>query len=560
MVGPMPKWREWVLKFWCNTGCMLDKKFPFQQIFASVIKPVVSEEKDQMLALASVQELAALVPDVDISRNYDLLPIAFDACVANRVNRNHDLVDTDTALAIYKTFLHKFIDAEHDRKRVIGVIVSAYLTEFGTNKRLTEDDVRGRDIPFNITLGGVLWRAVNEKLCDLVEEAADPTSDFFMKVSASWEIGFSGYSIVELAQGDKNLSQGHVITNPETIKEVKKYLKCYGGSGVMKGKGYYRMPNVDVIAMGVGLTEKPAADVKGVMVKLDAEPEASIPVEAADEVAEASDQKVEVTQNIISQSQENNVKRERRAMKITSINDITDENLKQCTASVITDFINAELKKASDQFVAEKQAQASLADKFKESTENLAKQLTEVKASLDSLQKEKENRDKVDAFNARMSEVFASYELPEDVAKVIVEDIKAIANEEAFASWKTKAATLLKAYDKQALAAAKKADEEAKAAKAKAEEMEAKAKAEAKAKEDSEKAEKDKKDNEDKEKKGAKGCSKASEEAVASAVETAVDNAETKDKGLPNTTSASAPSLKEKFAQAFAEENFVIKK
>ena len=48
--------------------------------------------------------------------------------------------------------------------------------------------------------------------------------------------------------------------------------------------------------------------------------------------------------------------------------------------------------------------------------------------------------------------------------------------------------------------------------------------------------------------------------AIASAIEGALDNADPIKGGLPNTASTSAPGLKEKFAAAFAEENFVITK
>lgn len=527
---------------------MLARDLPFKQIFSSVIKPVVSEEKDRLLAIASMQELSTFVPNIDIARNIDLLPVAFDACVVNRGNKNGDLIDTDTALATYKTFIHKFIDTEHNRQKVIGVILTASLTEFGTNRILREEDVRGKDNPFNITLGGVLWKAVNGDLCDLVEESNDPTSEHYMKVSASWELGFSGFKVIELAQGSKNLSEGVVVHDPEFIQNVQKYLKCFGGSGVKDGKSYYRMPNENVIAMGIGLTEKPAAEVQGVAVKLDE------PIPVAPALAEENLDNNTAEAEIISQTQENNVKRERiTIMKINSIADITDENLKQCTASVIAEFIQTELKKANDVFVAEKTQQANAHENLQKTTEALNKTVQEMQASLESLKKEKESREKVDSFNSRMGEVYASYELPEDVVKIVADDLKSIASDEAFASWKTKAETLLKPYSKTAIAAEKKAKEDKCAEEAEA----AKKAEEAKAAEEA-----DKKAKEDKEKKDAKPADKdckASTEAVASAVETALDNAAETKGGLPNSSSVSAPGMKEKYATAFASENFVIK-
>ena len=74
-------------------------KTKYTTIFSSHIRPLVSEEKDQHLALASMVDLEKFVPEVDTDANYDLLPVAFNAFVANRVNKNGDVVDTETAIA-----------------------------------------------------------------------------------------------------------------------------------------------------------------------------------------------------------------------------------------------------------------------------------------------------------------------------------------------------------------------------------------------------------------------------------------------------------------------------
>jgi hypothetical protein len=512
------------------------EKPKYTSIFASCpLRCVIGEEKDMYLSKASLESLKPFIPAID-SKNIDLLPISADVCLINSGNKNGDVINTETALSMYKTFVNKYFDTEHNRGKVVGVVLTATFSEYGTHKLLEEKDVKGKDFPFYITVGGVLWRTVSDKLCDLIEAASDPASDSYMDYGCSWELAFSQFDLVEIEQGEKNLSKGTIIKDPETIEKLKKYLKCFGGSGVKDGKSYYRMPNENVIAMGIGLTEKPAADVKGIATKIE-ETKASETI-----VLEAPVEKVE---KIISQSQETNVKTRRETnMKITSITDITDENLKQCTASSVTEFIQSELKKASESYVVEKQQQATANTKLQETTENLNKSVKEMKASLDTLQKEKADRDKVDSFNAHMSEVCASYELPEDVTKIVVDDLKSLATEEAFAAWKTKASTLLKSYSK----------------------------AEAKAKKDKEAADKAAQDKADKDK-ADKDAAKASEDemeakkktakantAIASAVEGALDNADKEKGGLPNTSTASAPGLKEKFAAAFAEDNFVITK
>ena len=68
-------------------------KLKYTTVFSSEIKPVVSEERDKYLALASMIEVAKFLPDVDVDKHIDLLPIAFNSFVANRVNKNDDIVD-----------------------------------------------------------------------------------------------------------------------------------------------------------------------------------------------------------------------------------------------------------------------------------------------------------------------------------------------------------------------------------------------------------------------------------------------------------------------------------
>ena len=127
------------------------KDYKYTTTFSSVIKPVVSEEKDKYLALASMVELEKFLPDVDIEKNIDLLPVAFNAFVANRVNKNGDVVDTDTAVDVYKSFINKQINIEHNRERVVGCILNAGFSEFGTDEPLTEEEVKSMKGPFNIS-------------------------------------------------------------------------------------------------------------------------------------------------------------------------------------------------------------------------------------------------------------------------------------------------------------------------------------------------------------------------------------------------------------------------
>ena len=150
--------------------------------------------------------------------------------MANRVNKNGDVVDSKTALAMYENFINKPINLEHKRERVVGVILAAGFSEFGTDKPIKKEDIEGNE-PFNITLGGVIWKVVNSRVADIIEDASDPTSENYMKVSASWELGFDEYNLVLLKDSEKNISEAEFITESEEIDKNKEFLKALGGSG-----------------------------------------------------------------------------------------------------------------------------------------------------------------------------------------------------------------------------------------------------------------------------------------------------------------------------------------
>ena len=119
-------------------------KFEFSTLFSSSIRPLVSEEKDKYLSLASLIDVGNFIPNVNAESNMDLLPIAFNACVVNRVNKNGDVVDSAIASEMYKNFINKPINIEHNRANVVGVILSAGFSEFGTDAPLTEEQVKDK--------------------------------------------------------------------------------------------------------------------------------------------------------------------------------------------------------------------------------------------------------------------------------------------------------------------------------------------------------------------------------------------------------------------------------
>ena len=484
----------------------------YTTIFSSEVKPIISEERDKYLALASAAEVAKFLPEVDPEKNVDLLPVAFNAFVANRVNKNGDVVDTDTALAFYKDFKNKPINIEHNRDRVIGTILTAGFSEFGSDNPITEEEARELKGPFNVTLGGVIWKIVNKQVSDLIESSGDPTSEDYMKISASWELGFSEYNLVLLEGSDKNIENGLIVDNEEDITSMESNLKALGGEGKTKdGMFVYRKVIGDVVPLGIGLTESPAADVKGVATTETLQEEK----ENFAEVEETSQKE----QNIVINQNED------KAMKIESIKEITDDSLKQLSASAVSDFIELELKEASERFSAEKHAAEKALKEAQDKLESVSADSEQVKTELDnvkeelsSLKVEKEQKEAEELFNQRMASFDESFVLEDEDRKVLASQIKELDTEgwEAFSS---NVNVLLRDKSREVLAKQEKELAE------KAEEVE------------------------------TKEVVNASENIV----EEAIDRGEATDEVVPASTEASEVSTYDKFKDAFSVEQFDIK-
>jgi len=509
--------------------------FEFTTTFANLqIKPLVSEEKDKYLSLASIDSLKKFLPEINTEKNVDLLPIAFDACVVNRVNKNGDVVNSLTAGEMLKDFINKPINVEHDRTKVVGCILTASFSKFGTNEVLAEDQVKDMKEPFYITLGGVIWKIINPQLSNLIEESNDPSSENYMNVSASWELGFNEYDLVLINDNNKNLENAKFVTDEKEKDKLKKNLKAFGGSGkIDKNTSIYRQVLGNVIPLGIGLTANPAADVQGVATKDEQSLEVEISKpEENDQMSDSSDINCE---NNISQDEENTVNEEgvinRIIMKIENINQITDELLKQVTASSVSDFIQEELKKASEAFTAEKnekdlaiKATQEKYEALSTESEKVKEELKKVKASLAKLEEEKVAKAQEEAFNLRMAAFDEEFDLSDEDRQVIATDIKDL-NDESFAAYKNKMAVLMKEKNK----AAKKAKEE-EMKKSKASEVKEEIKA-----------------------------STSSEQSATEVVDEVLDNSNVEKNSIPNSTTAAELSLREKYSKAFGFEGFDIK-
>ena len=493
-------------------------EFKYNISFSDIrLKPIVSKEKDKYLSLASINELKKFVPNIDTEKNIDLLPIAFDACVVNRVNKNGDVIDASVAKQILNNFVNKPINVEHDRSRVVGVILTANFSKFGSNEDLSLEEIDKVKEPFNITLGGVVWRIVNQNLADIIEESNDPTSENYMNISASWELGFNDYNLALLENGEKNLENAKIISDANLIEKYSHNLRSNGGTGKLDKANIYRQVTGDVVPLGIGLTTNPAADVKGVVT-------ANL-VEEAPQDADIEIEKEENIENNISQEDKINVNEEgvlkRIFMKIENINQITDELLKQVTASSVTEFIAEEIRKANETFIAEKAEKDNALKTAQEKYEALStesvkvkEELDKVKAALSKLEEDKLAKEKEEIFNVRMAALDEEYDLSEEDRQVLAVDIKDF-NEDSFASYMKKMSVLMKEKKKKN----KLAKEEVKSSEVKNE------------------------------------VSASATEVVEEVIETS----KLEKASIPNSSTPNEASMKEKYSKAFGLEGFDIK-
>jgi len=495
------------------------EELKYTTIFSSTVKPLVSEDKDKYLAMASLLDVGDFIPEVDTEKNIDLLPIAFNACVANRVNKNGDVIDTPTALEIYENFINKPINIEHNRDRVVGAILTAGFSEFGTDKQIAAEELKDHKGPFNITLGGIVWKVVNSNLAKMIEDSADPTGDSYQKISASWELGFSDYDLVVIEGEEKNIENAEFVTEIEKVGQLKANLKSLGGTGKLEdGRSVYRRVTEQVVPLGIGLTETPAADVQGVAIQKEQKEEKQEEVK--------SSEKLEKT----SQSSDNNVNNNNQlVMKIESIKDINDESLKTLEASAVHDFIHDELQKASEDFAAQKkekqealEASETKIKEIEDEREALKKELEDVQAGLTELKTQEEARLAQEKFNERMASFDEEFKLTDEDREVIAKDV-ADMDDETFAAYGEKMKVLLKDKNKKALEEKKK-EEDAKAAEAEASEEIV--------------------------------ASESEEETSEEVVDEAIDNAEVEDSAVAATTDAQEATTYEKYKNAFTIDNF----
>ena len=521
--------------------------FKYTASFANAFK--VFEVEDKFISKASLAELSSLLPkDIDFEKNIDLIGVAFNAAVANMFNKNGDGIDAMTAVAIKDYFIHKPTNIEHQRQKVVGHIVGASLSSFEGSSILEAKDVVGEAGPFNIALSAVVYRSVNSEFADLVEKSADKDSEFYQKVSASWEIGFNQYDI---AVGSKHLSEARVITDEAEKDELKSCLKCYGGNGKNnEGEEVYRLIKGDIYPLGIGFTTNPAAAVKGLITDEYEENEKS---EETSESYEFEKISIKDNKNIekISQIEKHdvnsyNIHNPKHIMeneildKLQGVIESTASSKKLSEEAVanMTKIFHDAIVEKNKQWETEKEGLMKQKAESETAAESAKQSAEEVRAQLDTTAKELEelkarvaDKEALELFHSRMEDLDETFELDDEDRAVIVDDVKSIdSTDEAFATFKQKLSVLWKQKTKSFKEEQDKALEE---------------QIEAAVQERLTKLDK----------------SEASEKTEEEVVEEAIENAEVEQEAVANNNGSSTEeeiSLREKFKQAFSEDSITI--
>lgn len=436
--------------------------YRYKTKFDNIVTASLNFDQNPLLSVASLDGLRSLIPNsVNLDKNIDLVGAAFNAAVVNRFNKNGDGINTDTAIAFKKYFIHKPTNIEHKKTRVVGHIVNSAFSSYGDNELLFEDDVKGKLDPFNIALAAVVYKTVDRDFADALVNSNNPDSPLYQKISASWEIGFNEYAI---AIGSMDLKNAEIITKQNQIEEFKKFLKGFDGPGTLNdGTPVYRLVTGRIYPLGIGFTTNPAADVQGVIIDNEEENEVEEDTEA--EVLEIVESiEIDTPKKVIvdnfSQNQNNTVNITKNkvmdldqilsALKTVLAEKQESEKFSEEAVASISAKIAESIKLKNDEIKAEiasaekaKLEAVAQAEQFKKDLEENNKKLADSLARLNELETTMSAQAAQELFNSRMNVLDTEYEFDDVDRQFLAKEISALdKSDEAFAAYKDKLAVV----------------------------------------------------------------------------------------------------------------------
>ena len=450
---------------------MPEKTYRYTTKFESTASIVKINNDKKQLAVASLQNLAGVFSDETIEKiktNPDLLFISSNLIELNACNLNDDAVLGEDLFKIDKCFELKFLDTEHDRSQVVGVITDVGYSLLSDSAIISKEaamELNGKE-PVCLVIGGCVWKLVAKDLANAIELASAQES---YKISTSFELLFDCYDIAVGANGEKDALKARIIKEgePDFVK-YDAILKRNGGSGMEGDDIVYRILKGDIIPAGAGIVAKPASGIKGVL-SLDREDLENKAAELEQAVVEAigtdSEQPVvesAAIQEIFVKNEETSVNPEILSLtnmhiELKTIEDVTAKwddlvkNEASASAQSIGEFITAKIAERSAEYgkeLAEKENAISEARASYQAAQDKIKELDDCVSALSSKLKEiQDNQAAGEAeakFNARMSEVDDTFDLDEDDRAMLCDEVKGAVSDESYATWLDKKKKLLK--------------------------------------------------------------------------------------------------------------------
>ena len=511
-----------------------------------------------LLSKASLDELKKLSPNIDVENNPDLLGVSFNLAVPNMINNNGDGISGATASKIAKRFLHKYLNIEHNKKRVVGHITNYSFNDFKDNKFMSDDEAAQTLDPIYLSVAGVIYRTVDKSFTSLMLRNSDKSDKFNNAISASWEIGFSSYY---LAIGSQSLKEAEIVTDAAQVQELSQFLKAKGGSGKMNdGTPIYRLIVGEIYPLGGGFTTNPAAQVNGVVAF---DNDASISLKDSEDDKE--DDKEEENQDIETEQSSADFQQEVAAFltnkksnsisvikNVKNINHMDLEKLiselksallekkfgEEAVASMTSQFVDAIKQKDAEyreSLSAEKNAKEQAEKLYKEtvaSVESMKSELSKTQEELNQIKKVQAEEQALARQNARVAELDSAFDLSDEDRKLVIGEVQALdASEEAFASYKEKFNAIWKHKNKEAIKA-----QQAEIEKKISEQVEARLKEVSKA---------------------STVTAEVKVEEQKPDVDAALESAKATNTA-PDSKISGEPSLREKFAKAFSRENISV--
>jgi hypothetical protein len=438
--------------------------FQYTATFTSIARVVDPSQEDRFIAKASIQPLRGLLPaDINPADNPDLLYIAADGAVAGLCNKNQDAISGTTALAIYRSCASKYISIDHDRSKVVGVVLYPGLTRFGTSEPITPEEAAALNEPFNISFAGVLWKVIAGQMARYIRKVDGALDSDAL--SMSWEIAFNDFSI---GVGSKNLWDARVVgAQDEGFADLNKRLRSKGGSGKTEdGKDLFRIIGGDAVLLGFSIVGNPAAEVKGILpitegsschANADTAPvETPAQVVAVQPVEEPAATQTEVPQTAAASAPseesfitpaETRVTPNNASMKIESLAQLKDqwsEIRKLESSASVESFVDA-FQKANDKHLADLTATQDLATSLEQSKAAAEQKATQLESALAQVRKELEDlktaalaAEQNAKFQERMTALDEAFDLDDEDRQLLAPEVRSCADDAAFAAFKKK--------------------------------------------------------------------------------------------------------------------------